>query len=135
MSIQGLRVAPDGIGRIVTKVRIILRRSMVANLQIRAVAEVVRSENCFAQVKVGDNLVFDPFLNSEKSNGVICPRALLPVLVQIRAIWRTQVEWAESRKEELPEIVWRSVGCLDPGLEDCGTGGVVHRIRLERVAP
>ena len=31
------------------------------------VADVVRSEHCFAQVEVGDKLVFDPFLNPEKS--------------------------------------------------------------------
>jgi hypothetical protein len=34
-------------------------------MQVQTVAEVVKSERCFAQVKVGDKLVFDPFLNPE----------------------------------------------------------------------
>ena len=100
--------------------------------QVHAIAEVVRSENCFNDVKVGDRLVFDPNLNPEKSTGVMCPKALLPVLVQISAIWEMQAEWADTGKEELPEVVWRNVRCLDPGLEDGGVGGVVYRIRLER---
>jgi len=99
------------------------------------VAEVVKSEHCFAQVKVGDKLVFDPFFNPEKSKGVMCPKALLPVLVQINALWEMNAEWAESGKEELPEIVWRNVRCLDPGLEDGGVGGVVYRIYPEKMVP
>ena len=103
--------------------------------QVRIVAEVVKSENCFNDVKVGDKLVFDPNLNPEKSTGVMCPKALLPVLVQISAIWEMEAEWADGGKEKLPEIVWRNVRCLDPGLEDGGVGGVVYRIRLEKEAP
>lgn len=99
------------------------------------VAEVVKSEACAAQVKVGDRLVFDPFLNPQKSTGVMCPRALLPVMVQINALWEMTSEWAESGKEELPEIVYRNVRCLDPGLEDGGVGGVVYRIHTEKIAP
>ena len=101
--------------------------------QVQAIAEVVKSENCFADVKVGDKLVFDPNLNPEKSTGVMCPKALLPVLVQISAIWEMEVEWADAGKEELPEIVWRNVRCLDPGLQDGGVGGVVYQIRLEKM--
>ena len=101
--------------------------------QVQIVAEVMKSENCFAGVRVGDKLVFDPNLNPEKSTGVMCPKAMLPVLVQIAAIWEMEVEWADARKEKLPEIVWRNVRCLDPGLEDGGVGGVVYRIRLEKM--
>jgi len=99
------------------------------------VAEVVKSEACFAQVKVGDKLVFDPFLNPQKSTGVMCPKALLPVLLEVNALWEMQMEWADSGKEELPEIVWRNARCLDPGLEDGGVGGVVYRFRAEKIAP
>lgn len=99
------------------------------------VADVVRSEHCFAQVKVGDKLVFDPFLNPEKSTGIMCPKALLPVLVQIGALWEMRVEWADSGKETLPEIVWRYVRCLDPGMEDGGLGGVVYKIHMEEKSP
>ena len=94
---------------------------------------MVKSERCFAQVKVGDKLVFDPFLNPEKSAGVMCPKALLPVMAQIGAIWEMATEWAVSGKEEPPEIVWRHVRCLDPGLEDGGLGGVVYNIRMEKI--
>ncbi len=112
-----------------------LFRNIPKTLQYQIVAEVVKSENCFAQVKVGDKLIFDPFLNPEKSTGVMCPKALLPVLAQIGAIWEMSAEWAESGKEELAEIVWRNVRCLDPGLEDGGVGGVVYRIHSEKIAP
>lgn len=101
----------------------------------QTIAEVVKSEACFAQVKVGDKLVFDPFLNPQKSTGVMCPKALLPVVAQINALWEMTFEWAESGKEELPEIVFRNVRCLDPGLEDGGVGGVVYRIRVEKMIP
>ncbi len=110
-----------------------LFRSVPKIMEYQTVAEVVKSEHCFAQVAVGDKLVFDPFLNPEKSTGMMCPKALLPVLGQIGAIWEMVPEWAESGKEELPEIVFRNVRCLDPGLEDGGVGGVVYRIRMEKV--
>jgi uncharacterized protein (TIGR03083 family) len=47
----------------------------------------------------------------------MCPKAPLAVLVQIGAKWEMSAEWANSGKEELPEIVWRHVRCLDPGFE------------------
>nr|MBC8394510.1 hypothetical protein [Deltaproteobacteria bacterium] len=71
----------------------------------------------------------------EKSTGVMCPKALLPILVQISAIWEMTTEWVESGKEELPEIVFRNVRCMDPGIEDGGLGGVVYRIYSEKIAP
>ena len=103
--------------------------------QQQIVAEVVKSDHCFAQVKVGDKLVFDPFLNVQKSNGTMCPKALLPVLLQINAIWEMGSEWADSGKESPPEIIYRNVRCLDPGLEDGGVGGVIYRISFENMAP
>ena len=112
-----------------------LFRNIPKALKYQTVAEVIKSEHCFAQVKVGDRLVFDPFLNAQKSSGVMCPKALLPVVAQIGAIWEMAIEWADSGKETLPEIVWNSIRCLDPGLEDGGTGGVVYRIRLEKIFP
>lgn len=111
-----------------------LMRNVAKMMQHQTIAEVVMSEHCFAQVKVGDRLVFDPFLNPQKSTGVMCPKALLPVLAQVGAIWELAAEWADSGKEDPPEIVWRNVRCLDPGLEDGGVGGVVYRIRVEKMA-
>jgi hypothetical protein len=103
--------------------------------QYQTVAEVIKSDRCFAQVKVGDQLIFDPFLNIKKSSGAMCPKALLPVLLQINAIWELATESAASGKEGFPEIVFRHVRCLDPGLEDGGIGGVVYRIRFENMSP
>jgi hypothetical protein len=100
-------------------------------IQMQIIAEVVKSERCFAQVKVGDKLVFDPYLNYQKSVGIVCPKALLPVLLQINALWEMSAEWAESGKETPAEIVWRNVRCLDPGLENGGVGGVIYNIRTE----
>lgn len=97
----------------------------------QTVAEVIKSDRCFAQVKVGDKLIFDPFLNIQKSSGAMCPKALLPLLAQINAIWEMATEWADSGRETPPDIVFRHVRCLDPGLEDGGVGGVVYRIRME----
>jgi hypothetical protein len=112
-----------------------LFRNVPNSLQYRTVAEVVKADGCFAQVKVGDKLIFDPFLNPQKSSGVMCPKALLPVMVQINAIWEMASEWAESGKGTLPEIVFRNIRCLDPGLEDGGVGGVVYRLRMEKSNP
>ena len=112
-----------------------LFNNVAKTMPYQTVAEVVKSEACFAQVKVGDKLIFDPFLNPQKSTGMMCPKALLPVLLEINALWEMTAEWAESGKEELPEIVWRNVRCLDPGLEDGGVGGVVYHIHAEKMAP
>jgi hypothetical protein len=102
-------------------------------LQYWVVAEIVKSEYCTAQVKVGDKLVFDPCLNPENSTAMMCPEALLPIMIQINAIWEMAPEWAESGKEEPPEIVFRNTRCLDPGFEDGGVGGVVYQIRFEKI--
>jgi len=110
-----------------------LYNNIAKTVAYQIIAEVVKSEACFAAVEVGNRLVFDPFLNPQKSTGNMCPKALLPVLLEINALWEMTMEWAESGKEELPEIVWRNVRCLDPGLEDGGTGGVVYTIYAEKI--
>jgi len=111
-----------------------LYNNIPKTIAYQIVAEVVKSEACFAGIGVGNRLVFDPFLNPQKSTGNMCPKALLPVLLEINALWEMTMEWAESGKEELPEIVWRNVRCLDPGLEDGGVGGVVYTIHAEKIA-
>ncbi len=101
-------------------------------LPLQTIAEVVKADHCCAQVKVGDKLVFDPLLNTAKSTGVLCVKALLPVLMEINAIWEMAGEWASSGKEEPPEIIFRNVRCLDPGLDNGGVGGVVYRLHFEK---
>jgi len=102
-------------------------------LEYQIVAEAVKAEHCFAQVNVGNKLVFDPMLNPEKSTSPMCPKALLPLMAQICALWEMSAEWAASGKDEMPEIVFRNVRCLDPGLEDGGVGGVLYRISMEKM--
>ncbi len=97
------------------------------------VAEVVKSEHCFAQIKVGDKLIFNPFLNPQASTSPMCPEALLPILVRILGLWEMLAEWAESGKDALPEIIFRQIRCLDPGLEDGGVGCVVYRLGVENI--
>jgi hypothetical protein len=103
-------------------------------MEYQTIAEVIKSEHCSAQVTVGDKLVFDPYLNPQKSTGVMCPKALLPVLLQINSIWEMGAEWAASGKKDLPEIVFRTVRCLDVGDDVGGLGGVVYRIHQEKIA-
>ena len=86
-------------------------------------------------LKVGDTLVFDPFLNPEKSTMAMCPEALLPILVRICGVWEMMAEWAESGEEELPQITFSRIRCLDPGLEDGGVGGVIFELRGEKITP
>ena len=111
-----------------------LYRNIPRTIAYQLVAEVVKSQACFAGIEVGNRLVFDPFLNPQKSTGTMCPKALLPVLLEVNALWEANMEWAESGKEEPLEIVWRNVRCLDPGLENGGVGGVVYTIRSEKIA-
>ena len=47
-----------------------LFNNMKRSRQTQIVAKVVKAESCYAQVKTGDQLVFDPFLNPEKSTGL-----------------------------------------------------------------
>ena len=110
-----------------------LFNNVMKTVKYQTVAEVIKSEHCFAQAQVGDKLVFDPFLNPAKSKGVMCPRALLPVVAQIGAIWELAIERASSGKEDPPEIVWRHIRCLDPGIENGGLGGVVYKIYMENM--
>jgi hypothetical protein len=106
-------------------------RNLPKTMQYELVAEVVKSEHCTAQVKTGDKLVFDPWLNPQKSTGVMCPEALIPVLIQVKAIWEMAPEWAESGKEGPPQIAFGNIRCLDPGFEDGGVGGVLYKLRFE----
>jgi hypothetical protein len=110
-----------------------LYRNIPRTIGYQTIAEVVKSQACFAGIQVSDRLVFDPFLNPQKSTGTMCPKALLPVLLEINALWEMTMEWAESGRDALPEIVWRNVRCLDPGLDHGGVGGVVYRIHSEKV--
>lgn len=69
-----------------------LCRNIPKTVGYQTVAEVVKSEACLAGIKVADRLVFDPFLNRQKSTGNMCPKALFPVLLEINGLWQTIME-------------------------------------------
>ena len=49
-----------------------LHNNTAKTITYQIVAEVVKSEACFAAIEVGNRLVFDPFLNPQKSTGDMC---------------------------------------------------------------
>lgn len=106
-------------------------------LQYKIVAEVASSKYCFAGIKVGDKIVFSPFLNPEETTCTLCPRALLPVLVAHQQWWERSMELLDRGIEGLDELndaaFCRIAGCLDPGLEYGGLGHVTFKLYAEKV--
>ena len=106
-------------------------------MQYRIVAEVTHSKYCFAGIKAGDRIVFDPFLNGGKTTCPLCPRALLPLLVSCQQYWERFIELADrgvERPEEINDTAFAGVaGCLDPGIEYGGLGHVAFSLYSERI--
>lgn len=98
-------------------------------MQYKLVAEVTSSKYCFAGIKVGDKLVFTPFLNKEETTCPLCPRALVPVLLS----WQTVAERLIEGVDPSDVAFGRVVACLDPGLEHGGLGHVIFRVYAEKV--
>ena len=99
-------------------------------LQYKTVAEVTSSKYCFAGIKVGDKIVFNPFLNPQETTCPLCPRALLPVLVSLHSFWERGIEGVDLNDSAFGAIA----GCLDPGLEYGGLGHVTFKLYAEKVA-
>jgi len=106
-------------------------------LQYKTVAEVTSSKYCFAGIKVGDKIVFNPFLNPQETTCPLCPRALLPVLVAHQQIWERSMELLDRGIEGIDDLndgaFCRIAGCLDPGLEYGGLGHVTFKLYGEKV--
>jgi len=105
-------------------------------MQYRIVAEVTYSKYCFAGIKVGDKIVFSPFLNKEETTAPLCPRALLPVLIALAEFWERSFELSDRGIEELDDYNDAAfatfAGCLDAGLEYGGLGHVHFKLYSEK---
>ena len=103
----------------------------------KIIAEVTSSKYCFAQIKVGDKIVFNPFLNAEESTCTLCPRALIPVLISGQQWWERNMELLSKNVEaidELNDTLFAGIaGCMDPGLEGGGLGHVNFKLYAEKV--
>ena len=106
--------------------------------QIKIVAEVTYSKYCFAGLKVGDKIVFSPFLNKEETTAPLCPRALIPVLIALQQWWERTIELLDRGIEgidDLNDTVFAGIaGCLDPGLEHGGLGHVDFKLYAEKIS-
>jgi len=106
-------------------------------MQYKLVAEVTHSKYCFAGIKVGDKIVFNPFLDPKETTCPLCPRALLPVLVAVQQSWERTMELVDRGIDDvnaLNDSAWAGLaGCLDPGLEYGGLGHVSFRLYAEKV--
>jgi len=106
-------------------------------MQYRLIAEVVQSKYCFAGIKEGDRMVFNPFLDAAASTCPLCPRALIPVLVAVQQFWERGFELADRGVEGVEEMndsaLAGMAACLDPGLEYGGLGHVGFRLHCERI--
>ena len=102
----------------------------------KLIAEVTSSKYCFAQIKVGDKIVFDPFLNAKESTCPLCPRSLIPVLISVQQAWERTLELYSKNIDDLDEIndsIFAGIaGCLDPGLEGGGIGHVNFKLYSEK---
>jgi len=103
----------------------------------KTIAEVISSKYCFAQIKVGDKLVFSPFLNVEESTCPLCPRALIPVLISGQQGWERSMDLLSKNVEDIDEMndscFAGIAGCMDPGLDGGGLGHVNFKIYTEKV--
>ena len=106
-------------------------------MQYKTVAEVTYSKYCFAGIKVGDKIVFSPFLNPQETTCPLCPRALIPVLVALQQFWERTLELFDRGIEGLDDLNDTAfaglAGCLDPGLELGGLGHVQFKLYAEKI--
>jgi len=106
-------------------------------MQYKTVAEVTYSKYCFAGIKVGDKIVFSPFLNPQETTCPLCPRALIPVLVALQQFWERTMELFDRGIEGLDDLNDTAfaglAGCLDPGLELGGLGHVQFKLYAEKI--
>jgi uncharacterized repeat protein (TIGR04076 family) len=98
-------------------------------MQYKVVAEVASSKYCFAGIKVGDKIVFSPFLNPQETTCTLCPRALLPVFVALSSFWERGIEGVDLNDSAFGRVA----NCLDPGLEYGGLGHVTFKLYAEKV--
>lgn len=106
--------------------------SMQEHMKYNLVAEVVGSENCAWQAKVGDRIVLrglGGIAPGECSNKeFLCIDAVAP-LQSLARIFLDRV----SSGLDPNGSVYRSASCSDTGAEHCGWGRIVMEARAEKV--
>jgi len=105
-------------------------QNVVAALgKYRLVAEVVRSQYCFAALQPGQQFVvdLDGKLNPEESTAPLCLGALGPLGEKAR-IMMDRI--SQNGEVTAPLSGYR---CVDPGLELGGLGGVDFKVSIERI--
>ena len=114
-----------------------IARNFPRALPYKVVAEVTSSKYCFAGIKVGDKIVFNPWLSLQETTCTPCPRALIPVLVALMSYWERTIDLLDRGIEtvdELDDVLFgKAVPCLDPGLEHGGLGKVTFKFHVEKV--
>lgn len=92
-------------------------------------AEVIYSKYCFAQLKVGDKLVFDMglILDKEESTAPACIGALGNLMESIHVMWDRFAQGVDPN-----DSIFRTRCCPDPGLERGGLGTVCFKLTMEK---
>jgi uncharacterized repeat protein (TIGR04076 family) len=104
-------------------------RNMGRFLKYRIVATVVRAERCSAGMKVGQHFIMGtiPTVLLPESTAPYCLRALAPIFNQTDNILQMIADGVDEEG-----IVFPTIRCMDPGLEDGGLGTVVFEFGLRK---
>ena len=133
---QAVGITDEDLAKVQRNIEKIFSNASAA-MQYKVVAEVTSSKYCFAGIKVGDKIVFSPFLNPQETTCPLCPRALLPVLVALQQFWERTFELFDRGIEGIDDLNNTAfagiAGCLDPGLEHGGLGHVSFKLYAEEV--
>ena len=97
--------------------------------EYQIVAEVIYSKYCFAQLEVGDKLVFDMglILDTEESTAPPCIGALGMLMEPIHVMWDRFAQGVDPN-----DSIFRTRCCIDPGLERGGLGTVCFKLTMEK---
>ena len=96
----------------------------------RLIAEVVESENCGWNAKVGDEIVLSGpgwILPAECTNTENTCLFAVSELVSFAYILYDRVCSGHDTKD----MIFKRIRCKDPGVEHCGWGSIVMEIRVE----
>jgi len=94
----------------------------------KIIAEVVQSQNCHSQLKVGDRIVMNGNgqLIRDECPEKICIWALAPLGGSVNAVFERFAEHLDPN-----DILFDKVGCQDVGVGCGGWGRIVMQIRVQ----
>lgn len=105
---------------------VLAKAQALSNMTI--VAEVIESNNCNSQHKVGDKFIFDAVGNllTSKNPKRICIFALARLAMIIFAVDELIYAGVDPN-----EIKYKRTGCFDVGIDCGGWGHIVMEVRVE----